>query len=78
MDTAQLSASLWLPIESAPVDDTLILVSLWANNEPDGTRRCSIAHRFGVDDYWTDDAGNEIYPPTHWMPLPQSPEHGRK
>jgi hypothetical protein len=65
----------WQPIETAPKDGTRVLVF-------EATYGMAVA---AWDSYWqwvergadyaTEVWGNGTIEPTHWMPLPQPPEH---
>lgn len=69
----------WQPIETAPKDGTQIVcawptrasfefeIAVWGINENDDGW-------FDEDGgTWFDCEGNELCPPTHWMPMPQAP-----
>lgn len=65
----------WQPIESAPKDDTLILVWRQTTYSDDPF----VVVRW-EDDWWQVHDGKNDWAlrgpdPTHWMPLPKSPEH---
>lgn len=69
----------WLPIESAPRDGTEVLLALWDGNNPRNGRVLSVGHWH--EGMWHNDCPRdkttELYPPTHWQPLPAPPEeHG--
>ena len=73
----------WQPIETAPKDGTFMILSGYKyNNE----WRAAIADVFvmnarwvaygrwcGRYEEWTGSRVDELYPPTHWMPLPPPP-----
>jgi hypothetical protein len=71
-------AAKWRPIESAPKDGTIILISGYVGNRPES------GERFVVSAMWWDESGGwkddalstDFYPPTHWMPLPNPPQEG--
>lgn len=58
----------WMPIESAPKDQTILLY---------GAKRLEICVGMNHSrDGWVTDTTSEwasMYPPTHWMPLPPPP-----
>lgn len=65
----------WQPIDSAPRDDTLILVWRQTTYSDDPF----VVVRW-EDDWWQVHDGKNDWAlrgpdPTHWMPLPKSPEH---
>lgn len=76
------SAATWLPIESAPRDETRILLFSVPNEVPslrphiaEGFWR--IATKFMAPGFWQ--LGHAVGPsfsPTHWMPLPAAPADG--
>lgn len=64
----------WQPIETAPRDNTLVLLFV-----PGSSILEIVFGRRGPDDEdWYMDFGNEAWPidipVTHWMPLPEHPE----
>lgn len=63
----------WRPIDTAPKDGTNVLASFWLWNDPEKGRGMEVVSWDG--EAWSSDA-YPIYPPTHWMPLPASPEQG--
>ncbi len=65
---AERSKRTWQPISTAPKDGTLILVS-WA-----GSGVHPIVSRWLKNaEAWTHPFNKPVNPPTHWMPLPESP-----
>jgi hypothetical protein len=56
----------WQPIETAPKGDKWTLLG-WTHKHSNVLigRWCGHA--------WIDIDGNELQPPTHWMPLPEPP-----
>jgi hypothetical protein len=66
---AHLERTQWRRIEEAPKDGTLILIS-WAGSEIHPVISRWLKLRQG----WTHPFNKPVNPPTHWMPLPSSPE----
>ena len=66
----------WQPIETAPKDESLILV--YGPCEVDGESypaQVGIALYHKIRDRWIDENnGYAIYHPTHWRPLPPPPQ----
>ena len=65
--------SKWLPIESAPIRDVVVIYhkSMWvrcAAKLEDGTWVKWPSGDYGDNDYIVN------YTPTHWMPLPDDPK----
>ena len=61
----------WQPIESAPMDGTLVLL-FWQRFVPNGNDGWAVG-KF-EDGRWTDDEGECGWrQPTHWQPLPAPP-----
>ena len=63
----------WQPIETAPKDGTGVIVFYYA--------KAGMAFAFWADGKWLEVSPalpsmmeNEYCTPTHWMPLPESPE----
>lgn len=56
-----------------PDEDSIVLVTGWAYNEPGTTRFWATARRMGGV-FMNDDSGDDLYWPTHWMPLPEFPK----
>lgn len=68
----------WISVdERLPDDDSVVLVSIWAYNKPDGERIILIA-RFIRAEFLNEETGDEMYRPTHWMPLPSTPTAASK
>jgi hypothetical protein len=75
---AKLRAMKWQPIETAPKDETSVLLyGFWEGelNARDDQPEVWKAH-FAYDKWWVE--GGEYYSqcvinPTHWMPLPEPP-----
>lgn len=69
----------WQPIETAPEGEAVLTSGFIRNQEPQGRWRV-IACRKG--DCWNectaeaDQSFGDLYPPTHWMPLPPIPTSG--
>lgn len=61
----------WLPIETAPKDGTEILVC-GPSMPADGMYRSCAVWREGkwIESWWSND---ELFPPTYWTPLPDTP-----
>ena len=77
----------WRPIETAPNDGTLILLSGGKDSWGSKLRRAYIGKRGrtktinGYDEFWLIEDYDSRYGcrtvhPTHWMPLPEPPEEG--
>lgn len=67
------SAGQWRPIESAPKDEVILLFG--AKKSP------MVAGMLHSRDGWVIDTPSEwmtMYPPTHWMPLPEPPPPGAR
>lgn len=66
----------WLPIESAPKDQEIVVSGFKYNDEKAG-RFFSVAV-WDVDG-WGDAGGHgeHLYPPTHWIPLPSPPNNAK-
>ena len=63
----------WISVDDRlPDDDSVVLISLWAYGKPDGERVIMIA-RFMNAEFLNEETGEEVYRPTHWMPLPTAP-----
>lgn len=62
--------SLWQPIETAPRDETWVL--LWGKDE-----ETPLTAQWRGNNWLTPDgivwSEEELYAPTHWMPLPEPP-----
>jgi hypothetical protein len=56
-----------------PDEDSIVLVTGWAYNKPDTTRFVATARRMNGA-FVNDDIGDDLYWPTHWMPLPELPQ----
>lgn len=69
----QLSSSGWQPIEAAP-NGTALLVSAWMFGEQDGQRFVCCGTFREDHGVWMGDDGEELWEPTHWMPLPAPPQ----
>lgn len=65
------AASEWLPIESAPMDGTWILLSGVCTRTKAPALVCQ---SFGGDWISADDGYDAYFEPTHWQPLPQPPK----
>jgi hypothetical protein len=63
----------WQPIETAPMDGTLVLIAAHDNGMPSQPRHVLIAKYDGEDWRQDDSEYSETWPPTHWMPLPTPP-----
>jgi len=61
----------WQPIETAPKDGTGILVAIHEWNEPANRHVFEVV--YWKDDCWRSSIFEEVYPPTHWMPIPATP-----
>lgn len=76
--TAELGV--WLPIETAPKDETRILMVVsgfavcigWWFIEA-GKWMTTDAEDYDDDGAWEHTVSNTEYRPTHWMPLPEAP-----
>ena len=68
----------WQPIETAPDDGTLVLVSsregIWISARKKGRRTADGYGPFDGCDWYMGDSRSAA--PTHWMPLPKPPETG--
>lgn len=70
----------WQPIETAPKDGSMVLLSdgtyVDAGFYHDGS--ACYGHRGGAGFFCEEDRGNLLtasnFPATHWMPLPQPPD----
>lgn len=63
----------WISVtERLPDDDAVILVSAWQYGKPGGERFTMIARRSGSV-FLNEESGDDLYTPTHWMPLPAAP-----
>lgn len=60
----------WMPIETAP-KDAYVLCTGHEGNEQSQPRWVEKGITNGG--LWFDGNGLELYPPTHWMPLPAAP-----
>ena len=71
----------WQPIETAPKDGTDIVLALWEFGKPNTKRTFAIGGFDESRDCWSQSIGSgfvdELYQPTHWMPLPDPPEDKR-
>lgn len=69
----------WRPIETAPMDETIVLISGFMFDRKDSERWISTAGFCADEGRWfstpddRDDQG-PFYCPTHWMPLPAPPD----
>lgn len=68
----------WQPIETAPKDGTeILLFELQCYDEP--YIATGIWHRWDGGERWLPavygGARTDYFDPTHWMPLPDAPEH---
>lgn len=67
----------WQPIETAPKDGTLILIlhhgQVYAGVWGKGVK-VEDGYSWGVIDKWGDYNAMMDTAPTHWMPLPETPE----
>lgn len=69
----------WRPIETAPKDGTLILLSGGELKRAYIGKRGRTETINGYDEFWWAEDYNSTYGcrkvhPTHWMPLPEPPE----
>lgn len=63
----------WVSVtERLPDDDAVVLVSAWQYGKPGGERFTMIARRSGSV-FLDEESGDDLYTPTHWMPLPAAP-----
>jgi FtsZ-binding cell division protein ZapB len=70
LSPVQAAPSLWRPIETAPKDETRVLLFV----PPYGP---TTGHRGSVSGAWRcHSVLNQEVQPTHWMPLPPPPEKG--
>lgn len=73
-DAAIAEAFKWLPIETAPKNETVLV-----DDRPYMFTACYSADLPGWTDGSDDDCGGiSIFYPTHWMPLPPPPAKGGK
>lgn len=69
----------WRPIETAPDDDTEILISGFDPEEGEKSRYvstgCKVRGHY-YQSYWDNwTVEDRLFNPTHWMPLPSLPAH---
>lgn len=62
----------WQPIETAPLDETPVIVSIWMSGKVGGTRIQLSAVYDGSRWCESGDIRDPIYEPTHWQPLPSA------
>lgn len=69
----------WKPIETAPIDGTVVLVAHGANGVGMARYDDVVSKRNGqvtsIQRGWSAYAEDWRGPPTHWMPLPSAPAH---
>ena len=64
----------WISVdERLPDDDSVVLVTAWQYGKPGGERFTMIARRAGSV-FLNEESGDDLYTPTHWMPLPEAPD----
>jgi hypothetical protein len=63
----------WISVDDRmPDEDSVVLVSAWEYGKPDGKRFTLVARRSGSL-FLNEETGDDLYTPTHWMPLPAAP-----
>lgn len=70
--------SQWQPIETAPMDGTIVMVTLWKGFLPSWISK---AHWSADRNRWLsgdpiEDMSGGLVTPSHWMPLPTPPKEG--
>jgi hypothetical protein len=66
----------WQLIETAPKDGTSVLLCLYKDNDRTDKRFCAVGHYrvdHGLGCWWDDVHWEQMWPPTHWLPLPELP-----
>lgn len=64
-------ADRWQPIDTAP-EGEYVLTTGFIGNDPALGRWQDVAKREA--DLWFCQTEDQLYPPTHWMPLPEPPK----
>ena len=71
---AEAVRAMWISVdERLPDDDSVVLVTAWQYGKPGGERFTMIARRTGAV-FLNEESGDDLYTPTHWMPLPAAPD----
>lgn len=61
----------WLPIETAPRNGDMVLLTGFLFDRPSEGRWVATGEY--LDEEWRERDGSPLHPPTHWMPLPEPP-----
>lgn len=63
----------WISVdERMPDENSVVLVAGWCFGRPKGERFVVIARRDGAT-FLNEETGDDLFPITHWMPLPAAP-----